>query len=261
MCSIAGMQLFHHPNRKISVGRRTRIHFPGAVYHVWARGVDRRAIFVDDDDREKFLGDLARISAESSGEVIAYCLMGNHFHLAFRVRHIPLSVIIQRFLTGYAQWFNRRHGRTGHLFEARHYANLCLDDSYLFSLVRYIHMNPVRVGLVSRPQDWPWSSSSSQPPGNSEGDLTEFDPWPKGVGSLDLIRLKPFERQDLADIGAAVVASAGIAIQELRSKSRRRGIIGAKRVFAREAIRQGHRLVNVARWLSLDQSSVSRYAR
>ena len=243
------------------MGRRTRIHFPGAVYHVFARGVDRCAIFIDDRDRTDFLKKLFRIADDSSGEIIAYCLMGNHFHIAFRVRHIPLAAIMQRFMTGYAKSFNRRHGRIGHLFQGRHQANLCLDDAYLLSLVRYIHMNPVRAGLVSRPQDWPWSSSSRQPPGNSEGDLSEFDPWPKGESSSDLIRLEHLQRQDLAGIGAEITALTGIPSEQLRSGSRNRGIIVSKRMFAREAVRQGHRLIAVARWLNLDQSSVGRYVR
>ena len=187
--------------------------------------------------------------------------MGNHFHLAFRVRHIPLAAIIQRFLTGYVKWFNLRHGRTGHLFQARHDAKLCLDDAYLLSLIRYIHMNPVRAGLVSRPQEWPWSSSSRQPPGNSEGDLSEFDPWPKDEISSDLIRSEPDERRGLADIGAGIAALTGTPLEELRSGRRGRRIVAAKRLFSREAVRLGHRLSEVAGWLNIDQSSVGRYIR
>ncbi|MBI2386373.1 MAG: transposase [Elusimicrobia bacterium] len=226
-----------------------------------ARGVNRCAIFIDDCDRTNFLDRLFRIASDSSCEIIAYCLMGNHFHLAIRVRHIPLAAIMLRFLTGYAKSFNRLYDRTGHLFQARHEANLCLDDAYLLSLVRYIHMNPVRAGLVSRPQDWPWSSSSRQPPGNSEGDLSEFDPWLKDEIAPDLIRLEHSDRRELADIGAEIAALTGIPLEELRSESRARRTIAAKRRFAREAARQGHRLIVLARWLNLDQSSVGRYIR
>ena len=255
------MQLFCSPNRMIGVGRRTRTHFPGAIYHVMARGVDGRAIFIDDHDRTKFLDDLRRISDDSSGEIIAYCLMGNHFHIAFRAGHIPLAVIMQRFLTGYAFSFNRRHNRAGHLFQARYKAVLCLDDAYLFGLVRYIHMNPVRAGLVAKPQDWPWSSSSQQVPGNSEGDLSEFDPWPKGEIISGMTRSEPAERQDMMKLGAETAALKGISVDELRSESRRRRTIAAKRALAREAVGQGHSLIAVASWLHVDRSSVSRYVR
>ncbi|MBI2788029.1 MAG: transposase [Elusimicrobia bacterium] len=226
-----------------------------------ARGVDGRAIFLDDRDRTKFLDDLRKISDDSSGEIIAYCLMGNHFHIAFRVGHIPLAVIMQRFLTGYASSFNRRYNRTGHLFEARYKAILCMDDVYLFGLVRYIHMNPARAGLVQRPQDWPWSSSSSQPSGNSEGDLSEFDPWPKGEILFGLTRSEPTERQDMTELGAGTAAHMGITLEELRSESRRRRNVAAKRALAREAVGQGHSLTAIALWLHVDRSSVSRYVR
>lgn len=243
----------------IGVARRIRTHFPGAVYHVMARGVDGRAVYIDDHDRTKFLDDLRRISGDSSGEIIAYCLMGNHFHIAFRVGHIPLAVIMQRLLTGYAFSFNRRHDRTGHLFQARYQAVLCLDDAYLFGLVRYIHMNPVRAGLVVKPQDWHWSSSSRQLPGNSEGDLSEFDPWPAGEIISGMARFEPVERKDMLELGAGAAAHAGISVEELRSESRCRRTIAAKRALAREAVGQGHSLSAVALWLHLDRSSVSRY--
>src|SRR6185503_15252840 len=106
--------------------------------------------------------------SEMSCTILAYCLMGNHFHLAMRVGNIPLSRIMHRMLTTYAMAFNFRHDRTGHLFQARYKAILCLDDAYLLGLVRYIHLNPVRAGLVPKPENWPWSSHHLYAAGNSE---------------------------------------------------------------------------------------------
>ncbi|MCR4295507.1 MAG: transposase, partial [Elusimicrobia bacterium] len=119
-----------------------------------AKGVDGRAIYTDDADRIGFLKSLNRIVNESGASVLAYCLMGNHFHLAIKVGAVPLSSVLQRILTSHALTFNIRHDRTGHLFQARYRSNLCLTDAYLTALIRYIHMNPVRAGLVSRPEDW-----------------------------------------------------------------------------------------------------------
>lgn len=140
--------------------RPPRIHYPGAVYHVMARGVDGRQIFIDDRDRRDFLRIILALRSETQFSILAYCLMGNHFHFAARVGSTPLSHIIQRLLTKYVLGFNQRHDREGHLFQARYKAALCLNDAYLITLIRYIHMNPVRAGLTKAPEDWPWSSYS-----------------------------------------------------------------------------------------------------
>ena len=123
-----------------------------------ARGVDGREVFVDDLDRRDFLGTILGLKSQTNCSIIAYCLMGNHFHLAIKVGTTPLSHIMHRLLTAYVIGFNARHAREGHLFQARYKSVLCLDDSYLIALVRYIHMNPVRAGLTVGPEDWPWSS-------------------------------------------------------------------------------------------------------
>ena len=138
--------------------RPPRIHYAGAVYHVMARGVDGREIFADDSDRQTFLATTRGLKRETDCSVLAYCLMGNHFHFAIRVGRTPLSRIMHRLLTVYAMAFNFRHDRQGHLFQARYKSVLCLDDAYLIALIRYIHMNPVRRGLVSSPELWAWSS-------------------------------------------------------------------------------------------------------
>jgi REP element-mobilizing transposase RayT len=244
------------------MGRKPRIHYVGAVYHAMARGVDGRDIFIEDRDRRIFLKGLSRTVEESSAEVLAYCLMGNHFHLAVRVGHVSLASIMQRLLTGYSLAFNRRYDRTGHLFQARYKAILCLDDAYLLGLVRYIHMNPVRAGLTSTPQEWPWSSLGGQGQDNFEAGSMEFDPWPNDmVRSVDLMRCPKTDEQDIADIGEAISARTGIHLQELRSETRRRAVVAAKRLFTQEAVRRGHSLIFVAKWLNSTRSSATRYAR
>lgn len=95
---------------------------------------------------------------ETNTVILAYCLMPNHFHLAVKVSTVPLGRVMLRILTSYVNTFNNRHERTGHLFEARHKAKICLTDRYLLGLIRYIQMNPVRAKLVKNAEDWPWSS-------------------------------------------------------------------------------------------------------
>jgi len=221
-----------------------------------SHGVDDQDIFIDDSDRIRFLEDISRIVSEAGAEILAYCLMGNHFHLAIKVALVPLAFIMQRIESGYCRVFNRRHDRRGHLFEARYKANICLTDRYLANLIPYIHMNPVRSGFVSAPQDWPWSSYKSGQPASVPAD---FDPWPT-TPEVELAHLGVNNR-DLEEIGTSSAANAGLNLAVLRSGSRERAVVAARRLFVREAIRSGSTLTAAARWLNMSKSSVSRYAR
>jgi putative transposase len=138
--------------------RPPRLEVSGALYHVTARGNERRAIFRDDRDREEYLARLAHYRRKFRFQLLAYCLMTNHVHLAIRPAIEPLSRIMAGLHSTYAEWFNRRHDRVGHLFQGRFKAYLVQEDPYLHALVRYIHRNPVQARIVSRAADYPWSS-------------------------------------------------------------------------------------------------------
>ena len=228
-----------------------------------ARGVDGRDIFIDDVDRVAFHDGLIRLSRDLGADILAFCLMGNHFHIAIQIGPVALASIMQRLLTSYSLAFNRRHNRTGHLFQARYKAIVCRDERYLASLIRYIHLNPVRAGLVARAQDWRWSSIADGPiTADAEADLGEFDPWPKDEGrKIDLMMRDHAEVRDIVDIGVRIASLTGIAIQELRSDTRRRPVVAAKRLLAQEALRGGHPPITIARWLNVTPSSMTRYAR
>ena len=139
------------------MARKPRIHVPGALYHVMVRGNDGQAIFADDHDRETFCALVADGVARFGHRIHAYCLMPNHVHLALGVGETPASKIIQNLAFRYTRAFNRRARRTGHLFQGRFRAVLVDRNAYLFELVRYIHLNPVRAGLVAEPEAWAWS--------------------------------------------------------------------------------------------------------
>ena len=130
----------------------------GAVYHVIARGNERKAVFRDDRDRQEYLDRLIRCRERFGLKLLAYCLMGNHLHLAVERGSTSLSRVMLALQSSYTQWFNRRHGRVGHLFQGRYKAFLVERDRYLLALVRYIHRNPLGAGLASRTQDYAWSS-------------------------------------------------------------------------------------------------------
>ena len=128
--------------------RQSRIDAPGALHHVMIRGIERRKIFRDDKDRESFLDRLGGILLESATPCYAWSLLGNHAHFLFRTGRIPISGVMRKLLTGYAVTFNRRYHRHGHVFQNRYKSILCEEDAYLQELVRYIHLNPLRAGLV-----------------------------------------------------------------------------------------------------------------
>ena len=141
--------------------RNPRVEIVGATYHVTSRGVDRCRIFKDDLDREEFVRRLGRSVARANWTVLGYCLMGNHYHLFIRLQELTLSRGIQSLNGGYAQAFNRRHGRGGHLFQGRYDAELVESDGHLFELFRYGALNPCRADLCKVPEAWPWSSYGS----------------------------------------------------------------------------------------------------
>lgn len=140
------------------MARPLRIEYPGAFYHVTARGNDRKAVFKGRRDREKFF-DYLESATERYGAVIhAYCLMDNHYHLLIQTPLGNLSKIMQHINGGYTMYFNTKRKRVGHLFQGRYKAILVNADEYAKELSIYIHLNPVRAGIEKVPDEYEWSS-------------------------------------------------------------------------------------------------------
>jgi REP element-mobilizing transposase RayT len=128
--------------------RKARIDAPGALHHVITRGIEKRDIFSDDRDRHSLIERLGTILQETTTRCYAWALLPNHFHLLLRSGGASISTVMRRLLTGHALYFNRRHHRTGHLFQNRYKSILCQEDPYFLELVRYIHLNPLRAGIA-----------------------------------------------------------------------------------------------------------------
>jgi len=128
--------------------RQARLDAPGVLHHVMARGIERRPIFIDDRDRYEFVRRLSDLALEGKLIVYAWSLMPNHFHLLVRTGKISLSRSMRSLLTGYAGYFNRRHKRHGHVFQDRFKSIICEEEPYFLELVRYLHLNPLRAGVV-----------------------------------------------------------------------------------------------------------------
>jgi len=139
--------------------RHARIDIPGLLHHVIVRGIEKCPIFFDDQDREDFLSRFSRLLSETETDCHAWALLDTHFHLLLQPHTVKLSSFMRRLLTGYAVVFNLRHRRAGHLFQNRYKSIVCDKDSYLLELVRYIHLNPLRAGIVGTLEsldDYPW---------------------------------------------------------------------------------------------------------
>ena len=151
------------------MARPLRIEYPGAYYHVTSRGNEQKDIFKSKRDREKFLEYLESATTRYGAVIHAYCLMSNHYHLLMETPGGNLSQIMRHINGAYTTYFNIKRKRAGHLLQGRYKAILVEADEYLTELSRYIHLNPVRVGIVERPEQYQWSSypiytSHSKPP-------------------------------------------------------------------------------------------------
>jgi putative transposase len=156
--------------------RSARLDVPNVLQHVMARGIEGREIFRDKKDREEFLRRLSEVLVEGKGQLFAWSLISNHFHLLLRPRGMPLATMMRRLLTGYAVWHNRRHARKGHLFQNRYKSIVVEEDPYFLELVRYIHLNPVRARML--------------------GQLSELDRFPY-TGHAVIIGHRDYQCQDV----------------------------------------------------------------
>lgn len=143
------------------MARPLRIAYPGAFYHVTSRGNEKKDVFKSRRDREKFIEYLASAKQRYEAVIHAYCLMSNHYHLLIETPAGNLSQIMQHINSAYTTYFNIKRKRAGHLFQGRYKAILVEADEYATELSRYIHLNPVRAGMVPKPEDFPWSSYRS----------------------------------------------------------------------------------------------------
>jgi putative transposase len=186
------------------VSRAPRIQVADGTYHVVARGNNKQQIFLDERDHHMFLDVVAQTLSRFRWRCLAYCLMPNHYHLVVITPNADLSHGMRQINGAYAQAFNRRHDRCGHLFQGRYGGRLIQSDQHLLESIRYVALNPVRAGLVRRPEDWPWSAHAELCGTSSKRLLTagellaHFAP----DGDMALVRYRRFVD---ADTGAPIV--------------------------------------------------------
>lgn len=143
------------------MARKNRKWFPGAIYHIMARGNYRQNIFKDDEDFKVFLVLMQDAKTKYGFKLHAYCLMTNHYHLLLETEQTEIWKIMKRINQIYAAYYNEKYRLTGHLFQGRYKSCLVENDSYFLQTSRYIHLNPVKAKMVPRAEAYPWSSYST----------------------------------------------------------------------------------------------------
>lgn len=278
--------------------RHPRVHATGLVYHLMARGNNGYTIFRDRTDYHLFLKALDTAKRRYPFALYAYALLPNHFHLLIETRDSPTGRIMQSMLTRYSRYFNDRYRRRGHVFQGRYRAIVCERESYLLELVRYIHLNPVRAKLVTRPDDWPWTGHreylgraaaglidsgpitgllATRPAyerfvrdGVNEGYRSEWHPGETSpfLGSQDFVQTlsrrpdaKPPSRpaQSLDALLIEEAARCGLSREAIRHGGRRPRVVAARdRFIARAAGAEGHSASAIAKFLSCHPSVITK---
>ena len=140
------------------MARQGRERSKSGIYHVMVRGINRQDIFCDDEDRQQFMKILHRVKENSGCELYAYCLMDNHVHLLIKEKVDDISQVMKRLGVSYAQWYNQKQERCGYVFQDRYKSEAVEEDSYFLTVLRYIHQNALRAGIVATIDEYPWSS-------------------------------------------------------------------------------------------------------
>lgn len=210
------------------MARPVRIEYPGAVYHVVCRGNNRQNVFKDDRDRKRYLEKLVHYCELKEVRLLCYCLLSNHIHLLLETPQGNLSRMMQPFQTSYTLYFNRRHRRSGHVFEQRYKAFLVDKDNYLLQVSRYIHLNAVEAKLVKRPQDYRWSSYGAYVGGGRMRGL-------RTATVLEQLGAKP--RQQIRSYREYVESSPAEGVNEEPPPTIKQVIIGDEE-FAEQALKK-----------------------
>jgi len=280
--------------------RHPRLHASGLLFHIMVRGNNKQDIYLDSTDYEEFLDAIKGTRTRYPFYLYAYVLMPNHFHLLVEVRKTPTARLMQALLTRYARGFNRRHQRSGHVFQGRYKAIVCEQDSYLLELVRYIHLNPVRAQLVRRPGQWSWSGHGEYL-GKIQRGLIDPGPVQEILGSPDqydafvraglkdryrpewhpgeqvpvlgperfkkrLLRKKPLPlsrpRPTLKALWRETASKAGVPFNVLRTGGRSAVVVAARDSFIRQAVGEaGYPATAVAAFVGCHPSNVTRALR
>ncbi len=231
------------------------------LYHVINRGVEKRLIFMDDPDCRRFLDLLDNQKSAFDFDVVAYCLMPNHYHLLLETRFENLSSALKRLDQDYTQYFNRKYDRVGSLWQGRFKSWFVHDEKYLNVLIKYIERNPIKKGMTSRIGEYPWASSVTKNPALSQEEiaqLTEFFST-KFLPRAEVAGVKPADAEAPDSLRLAMCKSLPQHFLIANLARKRDGIERAVRDEAIEsALRDGYSQSQIARYLGLSPAAISK---
>lgn len=255
--------------------RMPRLEISKTIYHVINRGNNKKDIFLDDKDYNIFLKQLLDVKIEKDFLLYAYCLMPNHFHLLIETIDTPLSKIMHKLLTCYAIYFNSRYEQTGHVFQNRYKAKICDKEEYLFKLMQYIHVNPLRAGATKDLNNYRWSSHLVYAgKANNKNLSTEKLFRRMDCGSVaqghraynnlmsEFINKNTWQckKLTLSEILQKISMENRVSRDNILSKSQNREVNQARKKISYEAAKNyGYTLKEIAKFINRDKSVISKY--
>lgn len=251
------------------MARTARIHSFSNVYHVMLRGVNRQQIFEERFDYIQFIKILYELIPICDCQIYAYCLMGNHVHMLIKADGEPIDMVMKRLENRFVQWYNKKYGRTGHLFENRYKSEPVDDERYLLTVFRYILQNPVKAGICDNIFDYPWSSATSLLTSrdslisisdfksyfSSSTDFIQFLKAPNNDNCLEDLPQKTYEKKIIADeeiifyMKEKTNCSSIAELQQLDIKKRNEFIKDASKIIS---------IRDLARFIGLSKSQIQR---
>lgn len=263
--------------------RPKRIEYVGAIYHVMQRGNNKEIIFRGDMDKQFYMAELANSKKMFDFQLYGYALLDNHYHLLLQTGEIHLSKIMQRLNSLYSRYYNRVHERSGHLFGIRYKASIINDERYLLAVLRYIHWNPVRAGICRTVSEYKWSSDvyyrndktglintnfilnsiskNHQFATNEYLRLIQDDATEEYNRIEELTKANKEQKDEKQKLLDEILLSTGASIEDyklIKKGSRRRYLANLKKKYAREALKQGYTLLEIANNINLSAAAVHR---
>ncbi|TYO95056.1 transposase [Desulfallas thermosapovorans] len=269
------------------MGRRARVEYDGAIYHVIQRGNNREYIFDRDEDKMFLLQELMGRKACAGFNLYGYVIMSNHYHLVLQVGDEPLSKLMHLLNSSYGRYYNREHNRTGHVFDGRYKALPIQNERYLLAVLRYVHRNPVRAGMCSHVNKYRWSSDIYYR--NNQGNLIDID-LPLGMFSNDreraikqyisfmeqeddidydqldavgdtsfMIKINPPQKKSVKKSLDEILADTGVCPADfalIKSGSRKRYLVPYKAAYAKEAVKYKYTLKSIGDNINISATAI-----
>ena len=250
--------------------RHPRFDAPGTIHHVWSRAVEGRDVFVSEVGHRDFLDRMSRCVVDADAACLAWAIMSNHFHAVIRSGPQPLWKLLHRLKTGFAITFNRRFKHQGHVFQSRFESRPATDDADVMGLIRYVHRNPLKAGMVRRSDglaEYPWCGHGAligrRGPLPFEAVSTALSFFGSDLRSARACLAEFMERPEkevpntLDQLIAAVCLEHGVSIDDLRSRCRNRPTTRARTLICQRAINDlGLRQTDVAKALGITELAV-----